>query len=239
MTREPWWRVPPGALILGLLLVTDLFFIVGSVAVDLELMSDERLSLGVDRGLPETWGYVQYLWSGLAISVLLWRRRDALYLALGVIVAYFLVDDAATLHEDVGSLLRDSGRIGPVFGVGPQHVGELLFNATAAILLLGLVALAWPFAARATRRIAVGALGCMAVMAFSGIVVDFLQPLIAAGNPILVLLEDGGELVAGSVLAAFLLTTVVLGDDTDMRWRMPRDEPTEPAPLQRQDSLFS
>lgn len=236
-TPEPWWRVRPGVLILGLLLVTDLFFIIGSVAFDLGLMADERLSLGVDRGLPETWGYVQYVWSGLALCVLLWRRRDALYVALGMMVAYFIVDDASELHESVGSVLRDSDRLGSVFGVDPQHVGELLFSVTAAILLLGLVALTWPFAARATRRVAVGVLGCAAAMAFAGIVVDFIQPLIDAGNPFLVLLEDGGELVAGSVLAAFLLTTAVVGDDTDLHWRPLRRGPTPPVSVQRRDSV--
>lgn len=237
MTPGPWWRVPPGVLILGLLLVTDVVFIIGSVAFDLGLMADERLSLGVDRGLPETWGYVQYVWSGLALGVLLWRRRDALYVALGVMVAYFLVDDASELHESVGSALRDSGRVGSVFGVDPQHVGELLFSATAAILLLGLVALAWPFAARAARRVAIGVLGCVAAMAFAGIVVDFVQPLIEAGNPFLVLLEDGGELVAGSVLAAFLLTTAVVGDDTELPWRPLRRRPTPPVSVHQHDSV--
>lgn len=215
----PWWRSSPGVLILGLLLVTDLAFTLGSFSYDLGLLKDERLSLGAERGLPETWGYVQFLWSLLALGVLFRRRRDALYVALGLVVAYLLVDDGLTVHEEVGQWLADAGRTSVVLGVDANHVGEVLFSLGSAVVLLGGVAVAWRWASRPARRIAIGTLACVAAMAFAGIGVDFLQSMVARGNPLFVLLEDGGELVANTVMTAFLMTAALVGDDPPLPWR--------------------
>lgn len=229
----PWWRTSPAVLILGLLLVTDLAFALGSFSYDLGLLKDDRLSLGAERGLPETWGYVQFLWSLLALGVLFRRRRDAMYVVLAVIVAYLLVDDGLTVHEEVGAWLSDAGWTSSVLGVDANHVGEVLFSLGSAVVLLAGVAIAWRWASRPARRVAMGVLGCVAVMAFAGIAVDFLQSMIARGNPIFVFLEDGGELVAGTVMTAFLMTAALLGDEPPLVWRTRpgRDAgPAEPVP---------
>ncbi|HEX4857048.1 MAG TPA: hypothetical protein VFV28_09555, partial [Limnobacter sp.] len=165
------------------------------------------LNIEKEGGYPELFQYLKYFWTSLLFILLARRQRQFSYLAWAALFTYLLLDDALTIHERLGGQIAASLDLQPAFGVRPQDLGELLCNLSAGALLV--LPLAWSYMKgsaefRSTSKL-VGML--VALLACFGVLVDFAHMMVHTGWKLkfaIAMLEDGGEMLAASLLVALV-----------------------------------
>jgi hypothetical protein len=157
-----------------------------------------------DRSLPEIYQYGKEL----AIAWLLYRlfaaSRQPIFAVLSGLFAFFLLDDALRYHEAVGLWLSTHlplAGLAARLGARANDVGEVLSLALPlAALGLSVVPAYWrsrPDARRQARRVAY----LVVLLAASGVVLDFVVPIV--GSVSLGFVEDWSEMAVMSATAAF------------------------------------
>src|SRR5687768_18434300 len=85
---------------LVLLIAADLAFIVLHVIyIETALLRGRPFSLEADNGMPEAYQYVKQFWVALCTVGLFRRTREVVYVGVGVVFAFLLLDDAFQFHE--------------------------------------------------------------------------------------------------------------------------------------------
>jgi hypothetical protein len=172
-----------------------------------EFLRPHYFSLEADRGIAEAFGYAKQ--GAVVVALLLcWRRRRSpTFFVWGVVFSILLIDDSFSLHEQVGEWLGMQLGLPAWFGLRPQDIGELLFAA-----VLGLATLTTLAAALARERGEAVApsiklalmLGALVVC---GVVVDAIHVIAYFSQSslawMLTIVEDGGELLVMSLIAAY------------------------------------
>ena len=184
------------------LLAIDLVFIGGHL-----LRWGEAWRLDVDGGWGEQWGYLKEAVIAVALLVAFTRSRQPIYAAWAAVFAYVLGDDALMIHERGGKALANLFDFQPMFGLRFNDWGELLVSAAAGLLLLASGWLAFRRSDPTARSNSKVLLVLFAVLVFFGVVVDMAHiALASAGFHVrMLVLEDGGELIALSLTAAYAL----------------------------------
>lgn len=222
-----WWRVFPGAQLLAVLVAVDVAFVLGWLAIELGWLPEDRVDLDVNRGLPDTWGYVQLLWSWVACSVLAWRHREPVFAALAVVIGWLALDDGLGVSHAVGVWLRASGIVDARFGMTGSELGSLAVSAAVALPLLAIVATLHRRARPWPREVSRGVLGCLVALAIAGFGLDLVHSVVGVLDPLFTVLEEGGELLADSTLAVFLLSVALLDRAAPLEWGLDRTALTE------------
>jgi hypothetical protein len=194
--------------LLLLLLSADLVFIVLHIVyVETGWLRGWPASLEADRGLPEAFQYIKQLWIAIAFATTCWRARVGLYGCWAMVFAFLLVDDAAQLHESVGAWLGREYSLPAVLGLRSDDLGELLFAGAVGLSLLVLVGIAALRADTQQRRICRDTLLLVGALAFLGVLVDMAHVIAyfkgSLWAQVLLLVEDGGEMLVMSMLTAF------------------------------------
>ncbi|WP_412061075.1 hypothetical protein [Rubrivirga sp. IMCC45206] len=192
----------------ALFLAVDVLLIGMFLPFKLGWVTDPAFKLGQDGGFGELFGYAKTLWIGLCAAALAVRTRQPVFAAFAALFLMFLADDAGMLHEYWGVRIGDALGFGTVVGMSPHDFGELLFVGAWAGPILALGALGyWKSHAAAQRVARVGLVGIGALAAF-GIGMDVVHQVAMAGpeinglHTLLTTIEEGGEMVVLSVLAA-------------------------------------
>lgn len=186
----------------GVIGLITLFAIASLLRDNLPLAAQvyEELDLGSDDSLSEKFTHgLSFLAATLFLICFLHvGSRAAFFLAS--LSAFVWFDDAARFHERVGTALKDHIALEPRFGLRLQDYGEIVAWLGAACVL-GLILL-W-----ALRALRPGDLGlllatglCFAVLVFFGVVVDMVH--VTGYRNLLMLIEDGGEMIAVTGFAA-------------------------------------
>jgi hypothetical protein len=137
---------------------------------------------------------------------ILYRRTGLpVYLGFAALFVVVTIDDSAQVHERIGDMLANAfpGRVS-------QDAGELIAFAGIAVFILPLLAMTTLLSGKPGLRIAICLTGLVAVLAMFGIFVDALHmvlPRIPYLTQVLDLVEDGGEMITGSIIVAYLLAT--------------------------------
>lgn len=195
-----------------LLLAADLAYIVLHLLLRLTpLLDNPLLALTRDRGYPEFYQYVKVFWIILLLVMTGVTTRTAGYAAWVLLFVYLLLDDALQLHENLGVQLAASFGFVPLVGLRTQDLGELAVSAVSGTLLLGLISGSYLRGADPFRQASRRLLLLVLVVVFFGVFVDMLHMMLNTGptmDLVFEVIEDGGELVAMSVVAwyVFLLT---------------------------------
>jgi hypothetical protein len=177
--------------LLALLITIDFIFVVIHVWLWSEGKPLGQFDVELDRSIPEHFQYLKWLTCGLSCAYAGGRRRELLYFAWMALFVYFLVDDSESIHEIAGGEITAAFGFTPAFALRAVDFGEL---AEARAL---------------TRQL----LPWLALLIASGIGLDMLhiQIMESFENQFAIMLcgvlEDAGEMVAGSGLTA----TVVNG----------------------------
>jgi hypothetical protein len=193
--------------LLFLLLTTDLVFVLLHLAyTQTSLLSDSMFSLARDRGYAEFFQYMKELWILLLLRYLAVKRRSGLFGVFSLLFLYFLLDDALEFHENMGKFLADLLHLPAALGLRPMDWGELLVTASFAVLFasaLWLVYLLSPFAVRPAGR---SLMWLVVWLVGFGVLADMVEILLTetAVAPLLVILEEAGEMVAMSVGAWYV-----------------------------------
>lgn len=170
----------------------------------------------VDGGYPEFLQYLKFAWVAvLLIAATLIRRAPTLLLWIPLF-AYLALDDVLEIHENVGGNLAIALGLEPAAGLRAQDLGELLIGVFVALFGLTLFAVGSILSRPAVRRIFIDVLLLIATMAFFAIGVDIIHSMVRGMGVLeagVGLLEDGGEMVALSLIVSYLFH-IALGNDS-------------------------
>ena len=191
---------------LATLVVADLICIGVHVASRLQEEPEPLLLLSSPRGLPELFQYLkEALIAGLLLSVG-WRKRVPVLMLWAGLFTYLLFDDLLELHERFGYLIAVVFDYPSVLNLRPRDLGEVTVSLIVAGAFLAMI---FSFARRcppAWRDSSLDLACLLALLGFFGVFVDTLhmamESLHLRG---LTLLEDGGEMITMSAIAAYAI----------------------------------
>lgn len=193
---------------LYLFLITDLaFIIIHLFYVHADILSNPSFSLDQERGYSEIFQYIKEYWIALLLGALAVKQRSALYLGWSLLFFYLLLDDSLTIHEILGAIISEKLGLQGVFNLRALDFGELIVSAGVGLFFLFFLAISYRFASRIPRETSKSLIIMFLVLAVFGIAVDMLHSMLRFSlfwDPLLAMLEDGGEMVVMSVIAWFV-----------------------------------
>lgn len=158
-------------------------------------------NIALDFSLAEILSYFKWAICA-ALLFLAWRRSGIATLgAVALIFAVITLDDSLQIHENFGALYAG----GAERSTNRQDIGELIaFGLIGGLLSGPLIWSLWRSGMTGLNAIA-GILCLIALLAVFGIGVDALHmvlPRFPGSVQLLDLVEDGGEMIVGSILVA-------------------------------------
>lgn len=193
--------------VLILLVVIDLAFIGLDVACRVaDVDQPGRLLVTTDRGYAEGFQYLKIIAIVLLLGFIAVRTRDLVFYVWTALFSYLLIDDLLRVHETVGGQFLGDALVHfpPTAGGNVYKLGQILFSVAVGGLALVAILVSTRASSEAARRISHSLLALLFVFAFFSLVLD------GAGNwldfAIRPVLEDGGEMVAMSLIAAFVFS---------------------------------
>jgi hypothetical protein len=217
------FREPGSSLLLMLLLAGDLVYIgFHCLHVLTPYFESWTFSIQRDAGYAEVFQYMKFLWIILLLMLIMRATRELHYGAWVLVFLYFLLDDSLQIHEKFGEALADHLNLTAPFNLRPQDIGELIVIALAGSFLLLVLVLSYWRGSPAFRRTTKDMVLLVLVLAVVGIGADMAQvayPGEGIVDLILVIIEDGGELVVVSfMLWYFFLLTLRKGRPPAYLW---------------------
>jgi hypothetical protein len=221
MSRWPFLQTRFWKLVVWLVAIDLTFMAVNIVAVILheaKLIAEvpELIRVAADWALPEIFGYLKWL---VIIAALLWMTFRDMALTPLLWAAVFLLiflDDAFQFHENVGEWLSSTYAFNDHIELSGNDIGEFEYFLAAGAVVLILVALVVRNRGTAAYLMSKRYVFVLGGLAFFGVGVDALHQMIAhltSGLPVwsmlkpaFALIEDGGEMIVGSVALALTLT---------------------------------
>ena len=203
------WRLHSVLLLLGTLLVGDVYFIASSLYVG------SWLSVREDGQLPEIYQYLKLLGIAAGFAWLyLHRPRSPVLVVFAGLFAWLFIDDAFQYHERVGTLLAahfDFTQLSARFdGIRQQEAGEI-FSLIGPLCIFG-PAFAYTYVKDEGfgRRVFHRLILLVGLLGLCGIVVDVLYRMNKEKTlqSFLGHLEDGGEMVVVSIMASYAASLV-------------------------------
>jgi len=222
------WRSDPGntpvTVFLLLLLAIDFVFFFLHFLPLFGVLNNPLFSLEEDGGYPERYQYAK-TFSIVVLLVMVSAKAKVIgYVAWAVLFLYLLLDDALSIHESVGLHVATSLDFSPAFGLRARDFGELVVTAIAAALLLAPLAVLYLRGSVAFRLVSKYLFLLLVALAFFGIFVDMLHVALQQGWKVSFLLgalEDGGEMVVMSVMAAYVFLLYHRNGRTGRLFRSP------------------
>jgi hypothetical protein len=180
----------------------------------------------IDLSLPGFFGFAKWAFCIACLMVAALNQKDWALFACGLIFVGILYDDANMVHERAGLIL--AGKLGLLSSLGlkAEDVGQLLAFATMAVLAAMLAGLGFAAGKPFGRSILLRFLVLFGGLIPVGVGVDAVHGIAAnqltdpAFEPLkllLIIIEDGGELILGSACAAFSLGTARVPVETSAR----------------------
>ena len=190
---------------LVLLLVVDLgFLLLDGVASFTGLISRDRLALNRDRGYPESFQYMKFVWLTVLMLWVAWRDREPRYVFWGLLFAALGLDDAFELHESTAGLLVGSLNLAGAGNLRAVDFGELSFAIGAGVVVLALLVLTAWRSGPAFRQASLDLFALLLLLGLFGVVLDFAAMAVdlgPVGNRFPSAAEDWGEMVTVSLMA--------------------------------------
>lgn len=217
--RAGWWqRLDPlgvmavtreraSLLVLLMLLGADLYYAVRHIRTAAETDEESLHFLDAPLGYPEAFQTLQWLWSiGLIVLIAVFLRRWA-FAALLPLFAFLVLTDTFELHERFGRRLAESVGIPPMLGLRSQDIGEMVVFGGAGLVTIPIALVGLWLARREDRGHFLRVFALLFVILFCGVVLDAVHILVIEDpgpGDAFGLFEDGGEMLAASLLVAYL-----------------------------------
>lgn len=194
-------------LFIGLYVVRDFLLDAGA---NVGFLESDRWLIERDRGFPELFQYLKTVFAAALLFGLAVRYRSAVYAAWGLVFAYIFFDDTFRLHETVGLALGTEFEPPNVLGITSISYLEALPWGIVGLVALGLVAYG-KLRNHTGRLLSRQLVGLFTLLFLFAGVVDaahiYVEGLSARPSYLLgavTVLEDGGEMVVLSVIAAWV-----------------------------------
>ena len=170
------------------------------------LLPDNLFSIGQDRGYGEFFQYTKELWVAILLFLLGLRKRKFLYIIFAFLFLYFLIDDALEVHERFGAFLSDFLNFQPNLGLRAIDFGELAVSIFFGALFFIAIGITHHQSDSSARTVSKYLIILIVLLALFGVVMDMLEVIVehAVVNPILVMIEEGGEMLVMSMITWFV-----------------------------------
>ncbi len=189
------------------LLAVDLVFGCLHFMLLTDFFDSRSFSLESDRGYPESYQYMKIFLTVVLLLMVFRKTRMPEYAVWSLLFSYLLVDDSFSIHEVFGGHIAAALGYAPALGLRAKDFGELTVSAVVATLFLLPLAFFYLRGSGAARSASRHLLVLLLVLAFFGIFVDMLHVAIQMGWKVTFVLgavEDGGEMVAMSIIAWYV-----------------------------------
>jgi hypothetical protein len=198
----------PATTLLVLLISGDLTFIfLHLLNVETGWMRGVNISLEADGGIPETYQYAKEFWMAACMAITFWRTRLRLYAAWSALFGFLLLDDAGQIHEQGGAWLAGRFELPAMFGLRSKDTGELMVAAGIGLTMVAIVALTSWRRGEQSERVSRDVLSLTCMLGVFGVFVDMLHVMTYLNGSllaqVLLVVEDGGEMVVMSALTAY------------------------------------
>ncbi|MBE0411038.1 MAG: hypothetical protein IBX69_15060 [Anaerolineales bacterium] len=193
--------------LLFLLILTDLVFILLHVIhVYTPLLPSSLYSLALDRGYGEFFQYTKELWILVIFFYLGIKHRKLIFVIYSVLFLYFLIDDSFEFHEQFGALLAEILNFKPLLGLRAVDFGELTVTAIFSTLLFIPIAITHIGSDKSTKLISRTIFIMVIFLTIFGVGMDMIEIIVENPtlNPILVIVEEGGEMLIMSFITWFV-----------------------------------
>jgi len=186
--------------LLILLLLTDLFFIVLHISFgQSSLFSIER-----DMGFAETFQYIKEYWIVLMLLWIALKRRSVLFFVWSILFFFLLFDDALRFHESAGTLFAKYYNLK---GNWAQDIGQLAVSIVIGVIFFSIIGISHYLSKQKFRKISKHLAILILTLAFFGVFMDAVHSLFKyrdVVNNLLLLIEDGGEMVVMSLITWYV-----------------------------------
>jgi hypothetical protein len=186
-----------------LLFALDAFMITLAVLYSRGLLADPRFSLSRERGFPEMVQYAKYA----AGAVILFRGAARGYgrpaAVWGLLFVLLLCEDALAIHEHLGVRIGAHLHLPRIGAMEPAQLGETILAAVEGSVFFVALAVTLRSASHASRRLTLALLVGLFALAGFGVVIDAIHSIAPRRTwirPVLSFVEDGGEMIAASLL---------------------------------------
>ncbi len=218
--RWPLARAAFWPLVFWLVGIDLAFMVVNFVAFALhkaDMIADVPVLLKItaDWSLPEIFGYVKWLVIMTALLFIARRDRSVMALLWAAVFLLIFADDAFQFHENTGAWLSGTYGFQDRARLYGSDIGELTYFFAAGTAVLVLVALVVRNRGTAAYVMSKRYVLVLAGLGVFGVGADAVHQVIAhlttgmsfgwLMEPIFALIEDGGEMVVGSVAVAMTL----------------------------------
>jgi hypothetical protein len=198
--------------VLRIMIFADLTFVLlylisAFLWLNYEIKIHHFLYFNTMNSLASNWGYAKYGFAvALFYAVYRYSGRVGYIYILGVLLL-LLLDDAAELHDRIGRFIAPYLEFGPLTEMVGQNRGEPFVYLAMAIIIFTSIYLAYDSLKVSERQPFINFTWAILLLAFFGAGLDVLHGLLstftnlpALGEIAATALEDGGELVAVSLL---------------------------------------
>ena len=206
--EDRYANVSPAIAVLLLLICADVgFTLLHLIYVETGWLRGARISLEADGGPAEIFQYLKEFWVAVCMVAAFVLTRRAVFVSWALVFLFLLADDSMQLHENVGTWLGERYALPAPFGMRSKDIGELLFAATAGLVMLAVVGVALWRGSENCRRVSQN-LGVLVVtLGVVGILLDALHVIAYFGDSllaqVLLVVEDGGEMIVMSAMTAY------------------------------------
>ncbi|WP_214438730.1 hypothetical protein [Atlanticothrix silvestris] len=190
-------------------MATDIGFILLHLVYSYsDLISNDIFSLEKDRGYSEIFQYVKEYWSALLLGLLAIQGRSLLYLSWSVLFFYLLLDDSVQIHENLGALISSKFSFPAILNLRAVDLGELVVSAVVSLFFLIAIGINYRLGDRLSREVSKSLIILLFALAIFGVFMDMLHVVLSTPflDPLLILVEDGGELMIMSLIVCFVFS---------------------------------
>jgi hypothetical protein len=192
--------------LLLLLILTDLVFIIlHTIHIYTSLLPSSLYSLSLDRGYAEFFQYSKFLWIFILFLIMGIKRRQLIFVIYSVLFLYFLFDDSFEFHERAGSLLAELFGFQPMLGLRAVDSGELAITFFFGTLFFFAIAITHLGSDVSTKKISKSIIIMVIILVLFGVGMDMIEIVVEHPfiNSLLVILEEGGEMLMASIITWF------------------------------------
>ncbi|MEN8260835.1 MAG: hypothetical protein ABFS02_09660 [Pseudomonadota bacterium] len=190
--------------LLVLLLFTDLIFVFLHVFYNIHLLRDPLFSMTKDGGYAEMYQYIKEYWIVLLLGIMAIKNSKMIYFTWSALFAYLLIDDSLRVHEQFGNFVVEYFGFQPAFGLRAQDFAELSVSMFFGALLFLSIGGAYYLSDNKAKEISKHLVILIGVLVFFGVFVDMLHSMIPWGRRIFAMIEDGGEMLAMSLIVWYV-----------------------------------
>lgn len=205
-----------------LFLLTDVAFMLLHLIYSYTgLTKNYAFSLETDRGFSEIFQYIKEYWIAMLLLILAFRTGLLLYGSWSLLFFYLLLDDAGEIHERLGTIITNQLAIPGMFNLRGQDFGELVVIGVVVLFFLALITITYRFSDYTSRRVSKDLIIMMFALAFCGVILDLVHMITSSPelDPVLILLEDGGELVIMSFIACYVFSLFEVLQSEAEKWK--------------------